>query len=132
MREESIRTITGSSPPLVDWGALEEGQLALDVIDTDSALIVVSPMAGAVSEQIEVYIHHDLLTIRGVRLSPASQKNGTLLFTECFWGKFSRSVVLPVDVYGERATATYANGILTIRIPKRQSASSIPVTIVEV
>lgn len=110
----------------------QEGQLAIDVINTDSAIVVVSTMAGADSSNIEVYIHNDLLTIRGVRPKPMEESMETsYLYQECYWGKFSRTVVLPVDVKGDDACAEYKNGVLTIVIPKKNKDSRISVTIVE-
>ena len=131
MAELPITTIVNTTRAPLDWQTLEEGQLAIDVIDAGDALIVVSPLAGAQREDIEVHIHEDLLTIRGVRPPPISREQGDFLHEECFWGKFSRSIILPVDVKGELGSATYTNGILCIRIPKRQSSTMIPVTIVE-
>jgi HSP20 family protein len=89
-------------------------------------------MAGADSSNIEVYIHNDLLTIRGIRPKPMEESLETsYLYQECYWGKFSRTVVLPVDVRGDDACAEYKNGVLTIVIPKKKNDSRISVTIVE-
>lgn len=109
-----------------------EGQLSVDVIDIGKELLVVSTMAGAEADKIEVYIHNDLLTIRGIRNTPAEIKEeDQYLHQECYWGKFSRTIVLPVDVKGDSAEAEYKNGVLKIRIPKRKEDSKIQVTIVE-
>ncbi len=107
----------------------QEGQLAIDVAQTEKEVIVISTMAGAMSDKIEVYLYHDLLTIRGERKSPFS---GSKYFhQECFWGKFSRTVVLPVDIKGDLSKAEYNNGVLTIKIPKQKIDTKIPVVIVE-
>jgi HSP20 family protein len=122
------RESDGRAP--VEWYATEEGQLAIDVADTGDDLLVVSTVAGAVPEQIQVYIHHDLLTIRGKRISPVAD-SAEYLYRECFWGGFSRSIVLPVDVKGDLASASYRNGVLSVRIPKRRRDAVIPVHIVD-
>lgn len=110
----------------------QEGQLSIDVINTDTTIIVVSTMAGADVEKIEVYIHNDLLTIRGVRPKPIDESMETsYLYQECYWGKFSRTVVLPVEVKGDEARAEYKNGVLTIIIPKQKKDSRVVITIVE-
>lgn len=110
----------------------EEGQLAVDVIDTVRDVLVVSTMAGAIPHRVDVSIHNDLLTIRGVRSSPVRiDANSTYLVSECYWGAFSRTIVLPVHVKGDLARAEYRNGVLTIRIPKRNPNAVIPVTIVD-
>ena len=110
----------------------QEGQLAVDVAQTEKEVIVVSTMAGADTEKIEVYVHNDLLTIRGQRISPIVDETEDEYFhKECFWGKFSRTVVLPVDIKGDLASAEYKNGVLVIRIPKQKIDNKIPVVIVE-
>lgn len=109
-----------------------EGQLAVDVGQTEKEVIIVSTMAGAVTDKIEVYVHSDLLTIRGVRISPMENLSEIEKFhQECYWGKFSRTVVLPVDVKGDLARAEYKNGILIIMIPKQKNDTKVPITIVD-
>lgn len=114
-----------------DWHTDEEGQLAIDVAETESDIIVISPLAGAESRSIEVSVHNDLLTIRGVRSEPHDKDIVRYFHKECFWGAFSRTIVLPVEVAGDKAIAQYAAGILTVRIPKMVRQKKIPIVIVE-
>jgi HSP20 family protein len=111
----------------------DEGQLALDVFENNQEVIIVSAIAGANIENLDISVHNDLLTIRGERLFPASAKKGIreVHHTECFWGKFSRTVVLPVDVNGDKAKAEYNNGILVLKIPKRTEERKISVIVVD-
>ena len=109
----------------------QEGQLAVDVTQTEKDVIVISTMAGAITDKIEVYLHNDLLTIRGERFSPVNILETDYFHQECFWGKFSRTVILPLDVKGDLAKAEYNNGVLVIRIPKQKIDAKIPVIIVE-
>ncbi len=114
-----------------DWHVEHrEGQLAVDVVDNGIELVVISTMAGALTDRLEVFIHDDLLTVRGERVFPL-REHGDVLHQECFWGKFSRTIVLPVDVKGELAQAELMNGVLLIRIPKRVMDKKIPITIVD-
>ncbi|OGH82045.1 MAG: hypothetical protein A2373_03335 [Candidatus Magasanikbacteria bacterium RIFOXYB1_FULL_40_15] len=109
-----------------------EGELSVDVINTDNNIIVISTMAGAGADKIEVYVHNDLLTIKGERMAPYDDvEEGEYIHQECFWGKFSRTVVLPFDVKGEQAKAKYENGILTISIPKKKLDSKIKIKVVD-
>lgn len=107
-----------------------EGQLAVDVSQTDTELVIVAAMAGTKPENIELHLHNDLLTIRGERLSPASDA-AEHFYQECYWGKFSRSIILPVDVKAELAQAQYSNGVLTLRLPKASHTRSIPIMVIE-
>lgn len=109
-----------------------EGRLAIDIGHTEDEIVVVSTMAGAAPDNIEVYIHTDLLTIRGIRRTPfENTPDIECYYNECFWGKFSRTIVLPTEVKGELARAEYKNGILTISIPKRITDTQIPVVVVD-
>lgn len=118
-------------PP--DWhNEHHEGQLSVDVAETADEILVVSTMAGADTEKIEVYIHEDLLTIRGARLSPLDSWPEKQYFcNECYWGVFSRTIVLPVHVKGDFARAEYKNGVLCLRIPKREMREKIQVVVVD-
>lgn len=110
--------------------AAEEGKLSIDVVQTPQEVIVLATMAGTRPENISLHLQDDLLTIRGERTFPLS---GEVEFScqECYWGKFSRSVILPVDVQEESVEAEYKSGVLVIRFRKAHSPSTIPIVIVE-
>jgi len=112
------------------WRSLEEGQLSVDVFETAEDLYIVATMAGTKPEDIELHLHNDFLTIRGRRAVPVPGP-ASYFYEECFWGTFSRTIVLPVDVKSELAHSEYKNGVLTIKLPKARSNNSIPILVVE-
>ena len=59
-----------------------------------------------------------MVTVKGDRKNEEVVEKDNYYYQECYWGSFSRSVVLPVDVLAEKADAMLKNGILTIRLPK--------------
>ena len=61
---------------------------------------------------------NDMITIKGIREKDEEVKEEDYYYQECYWGSFSRSVILPVDVEVDQAQASMKNGILTIRLPK--------------
>jgi HSP20 family molecular chaperone IbpA len=94
-----------------------EGQLAIDVYQTEKELVVQSAIAGVKPENLDILIEDDVLTIRGNRERLLEQEEN--YFTqECYWGPFSREIILPVEVDPGRVEAVMKEGILTIRIPK--------------
>lgn len=105
----------------------EEGRLAVDVSETDHEIIVASPIAGVRPEDLEVFVHNDMLTIRGTRTHESEVKEGRRLVRECHWGSFSRSIILPAEIDAERISATLKNGVLTIRMPKVERSKKISV-----
>lgn len=123
-----------SSPAsLPDWNTpLEEGQLSVDVYRHGNHLVIRSTVAGAEPDSLDISFHGDLLTIRGKRELDHSVKEEDWFYRECYWGAFSRSIVLPYDVSPDRAEATLKNGVLEIRIPvKHASERSVKVRIKE-
>jgi HSP20 family protein len=107
-----------------EWGspATEEesgeGQLTIDVFQTDDDVVIKSTIAGVKPEDLDVSINNDMLTIKGERKFEDEVSEENFYYQECYWGGFSRSVVLPVDVIPEKIEATLKNGILTIKLPK--------------
>jgi len=114
-----------------EWQEREaEGQLSVDVAHTDQDLIVVATMAGTPPEKIELHLYNDLLTIRGERTPPV-EAGASYFYQECYWGRFSRTIVLPANVKSELAQAQYKNGVLVIRLPKAEAGSQIPIMVIE-
>jgi len=95
-----------------------EGQLTIDVYQTENDIVIKSTIAGVKPEDLDVSINNDMVTVKGERKNEEEVENGNYYYQECYWGSFSRSVLLPVDVIPEKADASLKNGILTIRLPK--------------
>lgn len=107
-----------------------EGQLSVDVAQTEEELIVVATLSGTLPDQVSLHLQNDVLTIRGERCSPVPP-GAEFFYEECYWGKFSRTIVLPVDVKADLARSEYRNGVLTIRLPKAKLSNTIPIYVVE-
>ncbi len=95
-----------------------EGQLTIDVYQTENDIVIKSTIAGVKPEDLDVSINNDMVTVKGERKNEEIVEHGNYYYQECYWGSFSRSVLLPVDVIPEKADAALKNGILTIRLPK--------------
>ena len=97
----------------------EEGQLTLDVYQTDTHLVIIAPVAGVEPDEIDITVSEkEVLTIRGTRQISSEVMDDNYLCRECFWGAFSRSVVLPEGLDVDEVSATFKRGILKIEIPK--------------
>jgi len=101
-----------------------EGQLTIDVYQTPGEIVIKSTIAGVKPEDLDVNINNDMLTVKGIRKNDAHIKPEDYYYQECYWGPFSRSVILPVDVETENIKAELKNGILTIILPKASKAKT--------
>lgn len=109
------------------------GQLAVDVYETDTDIVIVSTVAGVRSEDIDIDMNGDMITIKGMRRAPHAEgtTEDQLFIQECFWGGFSRSIIMPVDIQHDLVTARLENGILTIILPKSKRSRNAKIEIQE-
>jgi len=131
-KETPIEKKEKASPPKKeseDWLAESEGQLTIDVYQTPNEIVIKSTIAGVSPEDIDISITNDMITIKGRRQKDEEVKEEDYYYQECYWGPFSRSVILPVDVEVDRADASMKNGILTIRLPKVEKVKTKKITI---
>lgn len=101
-----------------------EGQLTIDVYQTENEIVIKSTIAGVKPEDLDVSINNDMVTVKGERKNEEEVSHGNYYYQECYWGGFSRSVLLPVDVIPDKADASLKNGILTIRLPKADTTKT--------
>jgi len=80
----------------------DEGQLTVDVYQTDSEIVIKSTIAGVKSDSLDISITNDILTIKGKREKDEEVKPENYYYQELYWGPFSRSIILPVDVESEK------------------------------
>lgn len=109
----------------------EEGQLSIDVYQTPGEIVIKSTIAGVKPEDIDISINNDMLTIRGHRSMDKKIREDDYLYRECYWGSFSRSIILPVEVEGEKIEAELENGVLTVTLPKAPNAKGISIKVKE-
>lgn len=110
--------------PSQHWSLFEEGQLLIDMYETDEAIIVRSFVAGVEPDTIEVSVHNDMLTIRGTRHDAEEIHDDRFFHRECHWGTFSRSVIIPKTIDPSRIRALSKHGVITIILPKHDPDST--------
>ncbi len=106
-----------------------EGQLTIDVYQTPSSIVVESTIAGVNPDDLDISITPDSVTVKGERRKEEKIKSEDYLYQECFWGRFSRSVILPQEIDPDKAQASVKSGVLKIVLPKldRQKSKKIKV-----
>lgn len=100
-----------------DWFE-PEGELAVDVYQTEKDVVIQSAVAGIRPEELDITVEDDVVTIRGIRKNPNQEEQRQYLHEECYWGTFSRQIFLPEEVDVKNVEAAMKDGILTIRLPK--------------
>lgn len=114
----SVSNVTSKPSPASHQQIEAEGQLTIDVYQTDDDIVIKSTIAGVKPEDLDVNINNDMITIRGERKQDEEIDPENYYYQECYWGPFSRSVILPIEIVAEKAEASMKNGILTLRMPK--------------
>lgn len=104
-----------------------EGQLAIDVYQTDSEIVIRAPIAGVKLEDINISITDDVINIRGERRNSEELPYGAYLTQECYWGAFSRAIILPEGVNKEKVKAKFKEGILIITVPRETVEKGVKV-----
>jgi HSP20 family protein len=94
------------------------GQLAVDVYETKEKLVVKGRVAGVNKSDLDVSISDNTLTVRGTLNAGEEEGVENYFLQECYWGEFSRSLVLPVPVKEDEIEAVLKDGVLTISFAK--------------
>ena len=99
------------------------GQLAVDVYETADKLIIKARTAGIERKDLDVSISDNILTISGVLNGGEDDKATQWHIQECYWGEFSRTIALPVEVKEDGVEAVLKDGVLTISFEKERTAA---------
>ena len=110
------------------------GQVALDVLDWEDYIYVIAPIAWVVYEDIDLSINKTVLTIKWTRQKPEEYFLDSIKVRneECFWGKFSRNIILPENLDFDRIRAYMQNNLLVVSLPKlKYNVKSVRINKVE-
>jgi len=102
----------------------------LEVVERNSEFVVTAELPGVDEKDFQIEVHGNVLTIRGEKRTEESGEREGRHFTERVYGAFRRSIELPLEVQGDKASASFKNGVLTIALPKAEAAKvrHIPVS----
>lgn len=112
------------------WSDDYGGQLAVDVYQTKHAIVIRAAIAGVQADDIDISVNNDMVTIKGMRHVDDAVEQTDYLYQECYWGGFSRTIILPVEVKAEKVAASLKNGILKVTLPKLDRPDAGPITVV--
>lgn len=112
---------TSAKSTTVTTASKQEGQLVVDVYQTTDSIVIRTPVAGVKLADIHITINDNTLTIKGERTHADTIADADYLLKECYWGAFSRSLVMPFNLSPEKIQAFFKDGILKIVIPHQQA-----------
>lgn len=98
---------------------------AIDVVERKDAYLIYTELPGVDASNVDISFEQNVLTIRGTKaptIDPSKDGELRVFAAERITGTFERSVRLPEFVDGEKISAAFSNGLLTVTIPKAQAA----------
>lgn len=115
---DDIEELESTAKEALEWEEdSEEGQLPIDVYQTQTEIIIQTMVAGVRPEDLDINITREMVTIKGKRDRPIVAQSDYFQ-RELYWGSFSRTILLPSEVEAEEAEAIEKNGLVTVRLPK--------------
>lgn len=102
----------------------------LEVVESEGEFVVSAELPGLEEKDFHIEVHGKVLTLRGEKKSERSGESEGRTWTERSYGEFRRVIELPVEVDGEKATASFKSGVLAVTLPKAHAAKvrHVPVT----
>lgn len=100
------------------------GELVVDVFETNAEFVVSAAIAGVQIKDLDISVEKGMMVIKGERQNPHDHPEKKYFYQECYFGPFSRKIVLPEDIKTDEAEAQMDKGMLTIKIPKALGGST--------
>ncbi len=109
------------------YGGLAHGLIPrafppVNILENQEALLIECELPGVEPGSLDLSITGDVLTLKGERLKPVNPAGTTEHIQERTYGAFNRAITLPVGVDNDHAEAKFANGVLSLRLPKLPEA----------
>lgn len=102
--------------------ALTDGMPVIDVEEKEQEFMVTAEIPGMQKKDIKISFENNYLTLSGEKKDIRETKESNFYHRERTYGKFSRSIPIPVGVMLDKIEAEYEQGVLTVKIPKTEEA----------
>ena len=104
---------------------------ALDLYEDKDNFVLKAELPGMKKEEIDISLHEGVLTLSGERKEERKEEGADTYRSERYYGRFHRTIALPSAVNGEKVSASYKDGILTVTLPKTEEAKpkQIPINV---
>ena len=112
--------------PVFDWKIGEATTAAwmplVDIFEEAEHVRLVAELPGVKADEVQIFVEGNLLTIKGTKEQVAEEKAEKVHRYERAYGAFERTFTLPTTVNPEKIKAVYDTGVLTITLPKLETA----------
>ena len=112
-----------------DVGDRQSWTPAVDVVETDDAIVLKAELAGMDPKDINIEVQDNVLTVSGERRFEEEVKEDKFYRIERRYGSFSRSLALPATANESKVEAKYENGVLKVTVPKTEMAKPKKITV---
>ncbi len=112
------------APAVAGDGNVSRLQPTTDIAETDKEYEVTVELPGIDEKDVEVTLANGVLSIKGEKKFEREEKKKDYYLSERSYGSFQRSIRVPEDVDGEKVSAAFAKGVLTLKLPKLAEAQS--------
>jgi len=101
----------------VDWAP------AVDIVENDNDILIKAELPGIEAKDVQISLDDNVLTLKGEHRIEREVNRENYHRMERSFGSFSRSFAIPASIDGDRVTADFKNGLLTITLPKKEGSS---------
>jgi HSP20 family protein len=116
----------------LDWPGFTRGEMgwpAIDVAESEKEVTIRAELPGIDPKEIDVSVTGNQVVIKGEKKESSERKGDGFFHSESRYGSFQRAIPLPEGVDAEHVDAKYANGVLTLTMPKSPAAAAKKVEI---
>lgn len=127
--EDFYHDIARMSPHLFSRN-FEKGFIPnIDILETDQEYCVETELPGVEQGNIEIKLENNLLTIKGHKSFAEEKKDDNYYTRERSYGEFHRSITMPSNINEDKIEANLKNGVLTVKVPKKNITNSKKVSV---
>ncbi len=130
LRDKAVSAVTYFTPQREQESQSQRwGVLASDVAEHKDSVLVELELPGLDKADLSLAVHKDRLVVSGEKRTSNTRHEGSLVVTERAYGRFQRVIPMPCDVQSEGTQAKYANGVLSVTVPKDKATQprAIPI-----
>lgn len=94
----------------------------IELKENENEVVVAAELPGLQEKDVEVTLTDNVLSIRGEKKSEKTDKDGEYTYSERSYGAFERRIPIDAEVVGDQVSAKFADGVLTVTLPKNPNA----------